>query len=164
VCPIPGVADFSFSGNLLGQPIQVFGNITDGKSDTKDQLDLKLQFQPIQINGRLSPPPLDAFLAQNPQIFVMCSPVVTGAIAGATLVGKVSAFTPFDVAGAIERAIPGDQEESVKILKAITSGIVDQTVTIPDSTLKLEPINAVLGDKEYVLKPVWSSNQIILKY
>jgi len=125
VCPAPGTVPFNFSGNLMGHPTNIVAHLIEQPSNSIGNLELGVSFDPVTITGQLSPGPLEALLVQNPQIFITCNPVLTGALGSATVIGKVSAFGPADILGAIEKAIPDNQEEGFSMVSAITSGKID---------------------------------------
>ncbi|MDH0645356.1 hypothetical protein N5D48_01040 [Pseudomonas sp. GD03858] len=163
VCPTPGTVPFHLNGALLGARTTIVGHVAPADASLGDHLDLNISFDPIQVTGQLSPGPLEALLVQNPHVFVTCNPVLTGALGSATILGKISAFTPLDIVGAIERAVPGNQEETSKMLKMVTSGRVNQQIEIPPMSVNVPSISADLLGKSIKLSPRWSRNQLIME-
>lgn len=163
VCVMPGKVPFSFSGDLLGQQTNIVAHLAEGKAKDAGNLGLSISFDPVPITGQLSPAPLEALLVQNPQIFVTCNPVLTGALGSAVMLGKVSAFGPADILGAIEKAIPGNQEDGFKVLSAITSGKIDYKMQPEPMSLDVPSFKANVLGKLIELKPRWKAGQIMLE-
>lgn len=160
VCPVPGSVPFKLKGVLAGGRTVVKANVHPAPEAMPGRVKLELTFDPVPVSGQLSPAPVDALLTQNPQVFVLCNPVLTGTLAFASAVGKVSAFTPIDVIKALERAVPGDQEAAGRMIKTFTSGQIAETVALPSLQVEVPEVKFRNGDEEMVLQPRWREGHV----
>ena len=133
----------------------------DGGAGQDGSHQLRMVFNSIPVKGTLSPAPVDAIVTQNPQIFLTCSPVITAPLTGGALLGKVQAFGPGDILGAIEKAIPGNQELGFAALKAFTSGQIDVTAPIPPIQVTVPKLEAVILGGNVSLMGTWKDGTLI---
>src|SRR5581483_9951443 len=69
----------------------------------------------FELSAHVNPSPAEAIITQNPQLLIECNPVLGGAIAGLTVLGKATALSGDDLL----RAVAG------KDIAAVFSGQVD---------------------------------------
>lgn len=161
ICPIPGQAPFAISGRLAMGRTTINAHLSNSSTSAGgDELNLAVRFDPVLVKGNLSPAPLDALLAQNPQIFVLCSPVLTSITGTISVVGKVSAFGPVDVIKALERAIPGNQDSAANAMRVLTQGKIEQAVTIPPMNVVAPVLRTELAGEVLELKPEWRDGHL----
>ncbi|KJZ46092.1 hypothetical protein [Pseudomonas fluorescens] len=160
-CPFKGRAAIEVHGSIPMKTYTITSTIKDGGAGQDGSHQLQMEFNSIPVKGSLSPAPVDAFLTQNPQIFLTCSPVVTGPLAAAALLGKVQAFVPGDILGAIEKAIPDNQELGFAALKAVTAGQIDVTAPIPSIQVTVPKLEAVIPGGNVSLEGVWKDGTLV---
>jgi hypothetical protein len=160
VCAAPGSIPFRVNAELIAERLSVAAQISP-TSSASGSLRLKLTFDPLTLRGKLSPSPIDALLTNNPQLFVMCNPVLTGLPTAANVLGKISAYTSLDVLTALERAVPGNQVEALNLVRALTSGDMQQTVAIQPFQIDVPPLPIKNGTINVILVPVWRDGHIL---
>ncbi len=161
VCPIPGTIPFAVNATLPAGRQVVSAHLRKAAEQQPDGLRIEVVFDPLRVRGNISPAPVDALLTQNPQVVVTCSPVLTGALASASVVGKVSAFTPMDILKAMERAVPGNQEKLQRDVLTFTTGIVDREVEIPSMALDVPELKPTVAGVGLALVPEWTGTALI---
>lgn len=160
-CPFKGKAAIEVHGSIPMQTYTITSSVKDGGAGQDGSHQLQLEFNSVPVKGSLSPAPVDAILAQNPQIFLTCSPVITAPLAGAALLGKVQAFGPGDILGAIEKAIPANQELGFAALKAVTAGQIDVAVPIPAMQVTVPKLEAAIPGGNVSLEGEWKNGTLV---
>jgi len=160
-CPYKGRAAIEVRGSIPMTAYRIESSIKDGGKGEDGSHKLELSFNQIPVRGRLSPAPVDALLSQNPQIFVTCSPVLAGSLATAALLGKIQAFSPGDILGAIEKAIPGNQDMGVAALKAAVAGQMDVSAPIPSFQVSVPELEAVIPGGKVTLQGEWKDGTLM---
>lgn len=161
VCPVKGKVGMSIHGTLPSTRMRIATTIRNVEGSGEGAPQLQFAFAPIPVRGKLMPAPVDALIQQNPQIFVTCSPVVTGVLAAAGGLGAVQAFGPGDIIGAIEKAIPDNQEKASKMVKAMIVGNIDMDVDIPAMQVAIPVIEANIPGSKVVLKGHWQDGALV---
>lgn len=159
VCPTPGSVPLKVSVNIPERRV-VMNALVSG-TEEEAQVKLKALFNPIMVTGTISPPPSIALISQNPQILVTCSPVLVGALASASITGGVTAFTGQDIIGAIEKAVPDNQDDAASALRMFATGQVEQKQDIPAIEVAIPSIPIQAGNVSLTLTPHWKNNQIL---
>lgn len=160
-CPFKGRAAIQLDGSVPMKSYTIASKISDGGQAEDGSHRLKVDFSPIRLAGSISPAPVDAIITQNPQIFLMCSPVLKAPMTGAALLGKLQAFGPGDILGAIERAIPGNQDEGLAALKAFTAGKIDAAIPIPPLLVTIPKVQAAIPGGHISLTGVWKEGALV---
>lgn len=159
VCPIQGVVDFGINGEVPQSRQTIEASLVASDADSEGKLPLDLQFNPITVSGQLTPAPVDALLGQNPNLFILCNPIA-GVVGSIGNLGKISAYTSSDILGAIEKAIPGNQDDQFRALKTFTTGKVEETVKIPSMRVSIPVMKALVAGSVINLKPEWTDGHI----
>jgi hypothetical protein len=159
VCATPGSVPFKMGVELKGGRTASTARFRP-VSEQGAPLKLEVAFDPVRVRGKLSPSPIDALLTNNPQIFVTCNPVLTGLLTSPNALGKLSAYTPLDVLKALERAVPGNQEQAVSAVRALTTGDLDQEVTMPPLRIDVPNLPFEREGSAVVLSPAWRGGHL----
>lgn len=160
VCPVKGKVGMKTHGTVPIARMRIATTLSD-VDDGQGTRQLQFAFSPIPLKGKLMPAPIDALIQQNSQVFVTCSPVLTGLIATAAGVGAIQAFGAGDIIGAVEKAIPKNQEKDAQLLKAITNGIVDMNVDIPPMQVAIPAIEISVPGGKIVLQGRWQDGALM---
>lgn len=151
VCPIRGKVPFHATGTVPAQSI--FADVSLFGSESADgTLQIIGGMSSMEIKGNVSPAPADAIFVQNPQIHLTCSPVLTNPVAITYILGKVSAYTPFDVIGVIEKAIPGNQDSAREAIRMFTAGQVAHRINFDPLQFTIPPLSVQLASEVIKLK------------
>jgi hypothetical protein len=159
VCPVQGAVDFRMNGEVPQSRQTIEAKLVASDADSEGKLPLDLKFKPITVSGQLTPAPVDALLGQNPHLFILCNPIA-GVVGSIGNLGKISAYASLDILRAIERAIPGNQDDQYRALKIFTAGKVEETVQIPSIRVSIPVMKAHIADSVVNLKPEWTDGHI----
>lgn len=145
VCPVKGKAFFSMNVGLPSQQPGVSASLTALPDDPADPQTLSLtgRIGAFNLKAKIKPPPIEALLTQNPQLLVECNPVLGGALAGLSLVGKAVGLTGNDIL----KSLAG------KNVSAVLTGDVDYDVDGFDFPLKIKAPDVVLGVRTLKFQP-----------
>ncbi len=108
---------------------------------------------PSAVRASVSPPPVDALLAQNPHLFVVCNPVIGASVAGLTLLGRATALASGDV----RRAVGRDPVLSAILLGTLEYDLPEFTteVTVPTLDVRLP------GNETVRMAPTLSGRAVV---
>jgi hypothetical protein len=145
VCPVKGKAPFSTQVDIPPQQPGIETTVAAAPADPEhpDDLMLTAHIKKFTLKAKISPPPIEAVLAQNPQLFVECNPTLTGTLTGLTIIGKAKGLTGADIL----KALAG------KNAAAAFTGDVDYDVKEMDFPLKVGKSQLHLGEKTMDLIP-----------
>ena len=113
-------------------------------------LTLNAHIDSFDLKAKISPAPVEAILNQNPQLYVECNPVLTGAITGLTIIGKAEGLTGSDII----KALAGKQ------VSAAFTGNLDYALDGFDIPLKINATDLKLGAQTLTLVPHLSNKAI----
>ena len=166
VCLTKGQVRYQAATTTNSRKIKTRINIVESaqQSDKLNKIDLELKFSPISVSERLSPSPVDGILQQNPQIYVTCSPLITGVLEGVSILGDLDVVTNGLISTSIEDITNTQRGEVRKALSALTQGRISDTYEIPPLQMSLDPLVANVSGTEYVMFPKLEDSTISFEY
>jgi hypothetical protein len=142
VCPAKGKASFSVGADLPRQQPALRAALNSAEP-TNNLLRLTATIDDFNLRAKLSPPPIEAILSQNPQLLVDCNPVLIGVTTGLTILGKAQGLSGSDVI----KALAGKQTA------ALFTGDVDYDVKGFEVPIPIRINDVVVGDQTLVVRP-----------
>jgi hypothetical protein len=145
VCPVKGKAFFSMDFGLPSQQPGVSASLAALPSNPADPQTLNLtgHIGAFNLKAKIQPPPVEALLTQNPQLLVVCNPVLGGTFANLAVVGKAVGVTGSDIL----KSLAG------KNVSAVLTGDVDYDVDGFDLPLKIKAPDFTVGALKLKFQP-----------
>jgi hypothetical protein len=142
VCPWSGTADFASKVHLPEQSPAIRADIAIEKGDEAgSSIELVTKFDEVTVEAKLEPTPAEAVLGQNPQIAIICSPVLTGVLAQGSAIGGLIGLTSDDIGRSWGKA------------GGFFTGNYNHKLELPERRHEIDPIKVDVQGQEIELAP-----------
>ena len=152
VCPAKGKVAFSTDIAVPLQSPVVNASLTEYTEDEEnsDGLYLVAKVSSFEIGAKITPPPAEAILTQNPHLLIVCNPILGSAITVLTIVGKAKGLSGDDLI----RSLTGS-----KVATILTGDFSYEMggLTFP---IRIDPVSLRIGGITYSLHPQLGEGEI----
>jgi hypothetical protein len=138
-CPFPGKVFYQGTVQLPAQSKSINARLKQVAAEGDLLAALALDVDEFSIDLKVSPPPLEGLIAQNPQLAFVCNPVLGGAAVGLSILGKARVVVGDE---AVRRAAGNE-------VGGLLTGVYTYKVGSMSFPLRMKPVQIALDNQVY---------------